>query len=111
MAKRKSRKEVQREQAQRRESFVTWLQDRIETRRKAKLLAGEAEVVPAGHGVTHYMRHVRNSVPQEVLAKHVGANREERRSAARRGLPVPPRMNTPYVNPERDLRPGRRLRR
>lgn len=103
-----------------------WYQDckaaalaRIDRDKKSALLLGD---LGGGSGVTIEMRRLSGEAKArelETLAINEGPNHASRRAEALRERARDPRTgradltparNTPYVNPARDLKPGRRLR-
>lgn len=96
-----------------------WLQDRVAAAQKRaadrRELAATSE--PGGHGVTVAMRNIRRPEPEWVVT-HEHAPAAQRRKFRTDGGKVrtwpgdlrEPGRNVPYVNPARDLKPARRLR-
>jgi hypothetical protein len=111
----RSRREVTNEKIERANSMRAWFSDaraaafeRRALKKKAALLTPQ----PHGSGVTVDMRQISAQAKlrdQEALAIHEGPNRAMRRAhASHRATPAS--INHTYVNPARDLKPGRRLR-
>lgn len=88
--------------------LASWLQDRLGLAQKRNAIDRIGPRRVSGQGETLRLKNIsrRAAVREpEVLANHVSPNR-----AARRDRPGLPNLNVPYVNPARDLKPGRRLR-
>lgn len=111
-----SRTDVNAVKRGRAEAIRGWLEDRkaaaLERKRldeKAALLAGPEG---GGSGVTVEMRQISAQAAVrelEWIVINQGPNCERRRNhPSHRSTPAS--KNTPYVNPARDLKPGRRLR-
>lgn len=103
-----TRQEVKRAKGVRAAALVEWFQDRIAAAKAAGV--GAAVGSTGGHGVTQEMRAIQG--PQREWIHHhdnTGVGRASRRAAGRRGPGGS--ENGTYVNPSRDLKPGRRLRR
>jgi hypothetical protein len=100
------RSEIKQAKVIRAAALRDWIQDRIAAAKAAGV--GAAIGSTGGHGVTQQMRAIQG--PQREWVHHhdnTGANRQNRRFLGMRVSSA----NQPYVNPARDLKPGRRLRR
>lgn len=99
-----TRREIKHHKSVRAAALVAWFQDRIAAAKAAGV--GAATGTVGGHGVTQQMRAIEGP-KREWLHHHdnTGMNRATRRATGRGASD-----NTPYVNPARDLKPGRRLR-
>jgi hypothetical protein len=119
MKKVRRRTEVNAEKAARASVFQDWFQDRLAAAQKRtterRKLAAQSEPEGGGHGVTVAMRNVRRPEPLWIH-QHTGKpardlrHDRDRDTGKVRTWPRDLRAsstNVPYVNPARDLKPGR----
>lgn len=101
------------------QTFRSWLQDRIAAAQQRKREQNKARPsTGGGHGITVQMRNIRGGDAEWIVKHEHPAARDRRHYRDDNGIVRTwpnylrqPARNAPYVNPARDLKPGRRLRR